>query len=120
MSDHPLDEGKFKSLTAQIKDAELQLQHHQQMVSVCTDVLIQKAQQKITTPSSLLLAASIGFILSELTKGKFSKFHPHITEESQTAEPTDISKHLMTAMNLLNSINALYTTFRASMKETKT
>ncbi|SFF22686.1 hypothetical protein [Nitrosomonas sp. Nm166] len=120
MLDHPLNENKFKSLTAQIKDAEMQLQEHQRMVSACKDALIQKTQQKITTPSSLLLAGGIGFILSELTKNKPLKFHPGITEESHTAETSDISKHLMSTLNLLNSINALYTTFRASMKETKT
>lgn len=120
MLDHPLKESKFKSLTAQIKDAETQLQEHQRMVSAYKDALIQKTQQRITTPSGLLLAGGIGFILSELTKNKPLKFHSSITEEPHTAETGDISKHLTSALSLLNSINALYTTFRASMKETKT
>jgi len=58
---------EFKSLAAQIIEAELQVLDRQRIVITCTDALIQKTQQQMTVPSSLLLAGGIGFVLGELT-----------------------------------------------------
>ena len=113
------DGSELKSLTAQIRDAELQVLERQRMVIICADTLVQKAQQQITAPASLLLAGGIGFILSELTKSKPSESHS-ATEESRTIETADVTRHLMTTLNFLSSLNALYTTFRTSMRKTET
>ena len=110
-------EDRFKSLDSQIIDAEMQVQEHQQRLAACKDALIHKARERIATPSSLLLAGGMGFIISELTKNKSSKSHSGEPGKSSTFETADISKYFMNAMNLLNTVNALYTNFRASMRE---
>lgn len=117
-----LNESASKSLTAQIRDAELQVLEHQRIVSICTDALIQKARQQMIAPANLLLAGGIGFILSELTKNKpcdssYSASTPHETLVDMTA---DLSRHFTTALNFLNSINSLYAMFRESMRKTET
>lgn len=119
MLDTILHGSELKSLAAEIKDAELQVLERQLMVIIHADNLIQKTQQQMTAPASLLLAGGIGFVLGELTKNK--SFEPHGTvEEPRAAETTDITKTLMSALNQLVTINALYTTFRSSMKQTET
>lgn len=119
MLDTILNGSEFKSLAAQIKDAELQVLERQRMVIIRADTLIQKTQQQMTAPASLLLASGIGFVLGELTKSKSFDLHGTI-EEPRVAETTDITKTLMSALNQLAMINALYTTFRASMKQSET
>lgn len=89
------------------------------MVIVRADTLIQKTQQQMTAPASLLLASGIGFVLGELTKSKSSE-PQGIIEEPHVAKTADTAKTLMSALNQLFTINALYTTFRASMKQTDT
>ena len=119
MLDTILHGSELKSLAAEIKDAELQVLECQRMVIVRADTLMQKTQQQMTAPASLLLAGGIGFVIGELTKSK--SFKPHGTiEEPRVAETTDITQTLMRALNQLATINALYTTFRASMKQTET
>ena len=119
--DSTLNESSSKSLTDQIRDAELQVLEHQRMVIVRADALIQKAQQQMIAPANLLLAAGVGFILSELTKNKPGDSHSTSTFHKPLADMTaDMSRHLMTALNFLNSINSLYTAFRASMRKTET
>ena len=109
----------LESLAAEIKDAELQVLECQRMVIVRADTLMQKTQQQMTAPASLLLAGGIGFVIGELTKSKSFELHGTI-EEPRVAETTDISQTLMRALNQLATINALYTTFRASMKQPET
>ncbi|PXW83881.1 hypothetical protein C8R34_12519 [Nitrosomonas sp. Nm84] len=118
MTDTILNGNETKSLATQIKDAELQALQRQRMVIIRADTLIQKTQQQMTAPASLLLAGGIGFVLGELTKRK--SFKPNdASEKPQAAETTDITKTLMSALNQLATINALYTTFRDSMKQTE-
>ena len=119
MLDTILHGSELKSLAAEIKDAELQVLECQRMVIVRADTLMQKTQQQMTAPASLLLAGCIGFVIGELTKSKSFELHGTI-EEPRVAETTDISQTLMRALNQLATINALYTTFRASMKQTET
>ena len=119
MLDTILHGSELKSLAAEIKDAELQVLECQRMVIVRADTLMQKTQQQMTAPASLLLAGGIGFVIGELTKSKSFELHGTI-EEPRVAETTDISLTLMRAVNQLATINALYTTFRASMKQTET
>ena len=110
-----------KSLTDQIRDAELQVLEHQRMVIVRADTLVQKARQQMIAPANLLLAAGIGFILSELTKNKSSDSCSTSTPHESLADMTTVmSRHLMTALNFLNSINSLYTAFRTSTKKAET
>lgn len=119
MLDTILHGSELKSLAAEIKDAELQVLECQRMVIVRADTLMQKTQQQMTAPASLLLAGGIGFVIGELTKSKSFELHGTI-EEPRVAETTDISQTLMRALNQLATINALYTSFRASMKQTET
>lgn len=119
MIDPKTNGSELKSLTAQIRDAEFQVLECQRMAIIRVDTLIQKTQQQMTAPANLLLAAGIGFVLGELTKSKSFKSHDTTNEEPRVAETTDITKILMSALNQLATINALYTTFRASMKQTE-
>ena len=119
MLDTILHGSELKSLAAEIKDAELQVLECQRMVIVRADTLMQKTQQQMTAPASLLLAGGIGCVIGEPTKSK--SFKPHGTiEEPRVAETTDITQTLMRALNQLATINALYTSFRTSMKQTET
>ena len=119
MLDTILHGSELKSLAAEIKDAELQVLECQRMVIVRADTLMQKTQQQMTAPASLLLAGGIGFVIGELTKSKSFELHGTI-EEPRVAETTDITQTLMRALNQLATINALYTSFRTSMKQTET
>lgn len=112
---------KFKSLADQIIDAELQILERQRIVITCTDSLIQKTQQQMTVPSNLLLAGGIGFVLGELTKSKSFESESHSsTDKPRSVETANITTILMSALNHLITINALYTTFRASLRQTET
>ena len=119
MLDTILHGSELKSLAAEIKDAELQVLECQRMVIVRADTLMQKTQQQMTAPASLLLAGGIGFVIGELTKSKSFELHGTI-EEPRVAETTDITQTLMRALNQLATINALYTSFCTSMKQTET
>jgi len=119
--DSTLNESASKSLTVQIREAELQVLEHQRIVSICADTLIQKARQQMIAPANLLLAGGIGFILSELTKNKPRDSYSTSTSHKSLADMTsDLSRDFTTALNYLNSINSLYTTFRTSMRKTET
>lgn len=119
MSGHTSNDGEFKSLTVQIRDAELQVLERRRMFIRCADTVLQKTQQQMTAPSNLLLACGIGFILSELTKSKFSESHKK-TETSRATETVDISRLFTTTLNIMTSINALYTTFSNTMNKKET
>ena len=117
----PLNESPSKSLTVQIRDTELQVLEHQRLVTICADTLIQKARQQMIAPANLLLAGGIGFIASELTKNKPCDSDSTSTSPEPLAAMTaDLSRHFTTALSFLNTINSLYTTFRASMRKTQT
>ena len=121
MDDSALNESASKSLTDEIRDTELQVLEHQRMVIVRADALIQRTRQQMIAPANLLLAGGIGFIVSELTKNKpcdsDSTSTPH---EPLAAMTADLSRHFTTALSFLNTINSLYTTFRASLRKTQT
>ncbi|MBK9662333.1 MAG: hypothetical protein IPO71_04260 [Nitrosomonas sp.] len=105
MLDTILHGSELKSLAAEIKDAELQVLECQRMVIVRADTLMQKTQQQMTAPASLLLAGGIGFVIGELTKSK--SFKPHGTiEEPRVAETTDITTTLMRALNQLAAMDS--------------
>lgn len=91
------------SLSVKIKDAERQVLNRQRKIGVGTDTLVRKTQQQMTTPVSLLLASGIGFILGELTKRETSKIR------GTTDKPRVEASPLTTALNLVSSIQTLYT-----------
>lgn len=115
MLDTILHGSEFKSLAAEIKDAESRVLECQRMVVVRADTFMQKTQQQMTAPASLLLAGGIGFVIGELTKSKSCDLHGTI-EEPRGAETSDIAHTLMSALNQLATINTVYTTFRDSIK----
>jgi hypothetical protein len=107
---------KPKSIPAQIREAELEVLECQRMVITCADTLLENVQQQLTAPSSLLLAGGIGFILSELNTKKPTESYT-ATEKPMTVETADITGYLITTLNLLTSIKAMYTTFNAAMRK---
>ena len=95
---------KSKSLTSQIRDAELQILSRQRGVGVRADMLIKKMHQEMTAPSTLLLTVGIGFIIGELTKRQT----PNNLGTADKQRATGTSP-LKTTLNLLISVHTLYT-----------
>ncbi len=119
MSDDHSQGNEFQSLSAQIKEAELQVLERQQRVARCADTLVHKAQQHMIAPSNLLLAGGIGFVIGELTKRKSfdSKRSPESVSSATTVNTSEI---LLNALDFFSTINALYATYRASTKQAET
>lgn len=88
---------KSKSLTAQIRDAERRVLIRQEVVGVRADTLVRKIHQQMTSPSTLLLAGGIGFIIGEITKRQ----SPNIRGAAGTTP-------LSSALNLVTSVHTLY------------
>ncbi len=90
---------KPASINAQIKDTEQQILNRQQAVDSRTQALAGKIQQQMVKPANLLLAASIGFILGELTQHRCrTTDNPHAAETSP----------LKIALSLIGSARTLY------------
>jgi hypothetical protein len=92
------------SLSTQINDAEQQVQNGKHKISVATATIVKKAKQQMTSPTSLLVASVVGFMLGEITKHPSPKIlgtdnKPGIVETSP----------LRIALNLVTSIQTLYT-----------
>jgi hypothetical protein len=90
---------KSTTINAQIKATEQRLQNHQHAVDYRTDALAGNIQRQLVKPASLLLAASIGFILGELTR------HSCRTAKNPNAVETS---PLKTAFSLIGSARSLY------------
>jgi hypothetical protein len=93
-----------KSLLAQIKAAEQQVLHRQNVIGFATVILTRKLQQQMTTPTSLLLASGIGFLLGEITKNRSLKPHGK-ANKTTPIEPSPLN----IALKLVTSIQTLYT-----------
>lgn len=102
------------SLMAQIRNVEQRVLEHHRVVGTSSATLIKEIQQQLTTPSSLLLAGGIGFLLSELTKSRSSKSHGADDNKSRAAGNTPIDRLFQAALSLIGPANALYTAFTAS------
>ncbi|WP_262966317.1 hypothetical protein [Methylobacter psychrophilus] len=94
---------KSKSLEAQIKDMEQLALIRQRKVSVRSTTLLRKIHQQMTTPTTLLLAGGIGFIIGELTKRRV----PDNLSNTDKSITTD-TLPLTTALNLIASAHTLY------------
>ena len=95
---------KPKTLTVQIRDTERQLLSRQQEIDIRTAKLIRKIHRQLTTPTTLLLAGGIGFIIGELTKR-----HPPKSRSSALMPYTAGASPLRIALNLITSARTLYT-----------
>jgi hypothetical protein len=113
-----MSELKFKqtqaSLITQIRNVEQRVLEHHRLVGISSATLLKEIQQQLTSPSSLLLAGGIGFLLSELTKSRSSKSHSTDEDKSHAAETTPIDRLFQTALSLIGPANALYTAFAAN------
>jgi len=95
---------KPKTLTVQIRDTERQLLSRQQEIDLRTATLIRKIHRQLATPTTLLLAGGIGFIIGELTK-----HHPPKFRSSALRPHTAGTSPLRIALNLMTSARTLYT-----------
>ncbi|MFU8789220.1 MAG: hypothetical protein ACNA7G_09320 [Methylobacter sp.] len=90
---------KPPSLNAQIKTTEQHIVQHQHALDSGAQALTSKIQQQIAKPANLLLAASLGFMVGELTRHRCrTPEHPHAVETSP----------LKTALSLVSSARTLY------------
>lgn len=115
MPPHDSSEPGFKSLSAQIRETEAQVLECQRSVLIRAGVLVQKTQRQMIAPSNLLLAGGVGFIIGELMKLKSSQHQSH-AEDSTTLSSAHITRMMMDAWNMFNTISSLYTTMRASLQ----
>ncbi len=99
-----LKRSKSKSLSAQIRETEQELMNRQRRVGICNATLIRTIHQKLTAPTTLLLAGGIGFLIGELTQ---RPTHNGYSTANKT-RPADTSP-LRTAVNFITSIYTLYT-----------
>lgn len=106
---------EFKSLSTQIREIEAQVLMRQRSVLHCTGALLQKTQRQMIAPSNLLLAGGVGFIIGELMKLKSSQ-HLSPGQDSSTMSGTHITRMMMDAWNMFNTISSLYATVRASLQ----
>ena len=95
---------KSKSLSDQIRETEQELMNRQRRVGICNATLIRTIHQKLTAPTTLLLAGGIGFLIGELTR---RPTHNSDSTANKT-RPADTSP-LRTALNLISSVYTLYT-----------
>jgi hypothetical protein len=96
-----LKPGAALSLSAQIAVVERRLSCRQQRIDVHTESLLRQIRQQITTPASLLLACSIGFVIAELTQSQ--KIADNV-EKNTVVETTP----LRDALQLISSVRTLY------------
>ncbi|MBL8496842.1 hypothetical protein ABF87_06480 [Nitrosomonas sp. JL21] len=115
MPSYDSSERAFKSLSAQIRETEAQVLECRENVKSCAGVLLQKTQQQMIAPSSLLLAGGMGFIIGELMKLKTSQRHGQ-GKDSAAQGNVPITQMLMDALNTFNTISSIYTSARASMR----
>jgi hypothetical protein len=94
-----------KSLSVQIKDAELQIKSRKRKIGVDTTALVRKMKQQITAPTTFLTVGGIGFLFGEITKSEPSTARG-ITDKPRTVETSPLG----VALNLVTSIQTLYTT----------
>ena len=99
-----LKRSKSKSLSAQIRDTEQEVMNRQWRVGICNATLIRTIHQKLTAPTTLLMAGGIGFLIGELTQ---RPTHNSDSTVNKT-RPADTSP-LRTALNLITSVYTLYT-----------
>jgi len=103
------------SLITQIRNVEQRVLEHHRVVGISSATLLKEIQQQLTSPSSLLLAGGIGFLLSELTKSRSSKYNSADNDKSRATETTTpIDRIFQTALSLIGPANALYTAFAAN------
>lgn len=87
------------SMNAQIKNTQQHILNHQRAFESRKEALAGKIQQQKVKPANLLLAASVGFIVGELTQCRCGKAsHPRATETSP----------LENALSLIGSVKNLY------------
>ena len=92
------------SLATQIKDAEQQVLNRKRKISVGTAKLARKMRQQMVAPTTFLFATGVGFLLGEITKREPSKAQG-TTDTPRTVEASP----LRIALNLMTSIQTLYT-----------
>ncbi len=93
----------FKSLDAQISDAQRQILNRQQTIDVGTARMIGNIRWQLTKPTTLMMAAGIGFIVGELSCCSSLK-KSNIANQPQE---NDISP-LKIALNLFITARTLY------------
>ena len=99
-----LKRSKSKSLSAQIREMEQAVMNRQRRLGICNATLIRTIHQKLTAPTTLLMAGGIGFLIGELTQ---RPTHNGDSTANKTC-PADASP-LRTALNLISSVYTLYT-----------
>jgi hypothetical protein len=102
---------KSKSLTAQIRDAEQKILIRHRGVSIRATTLIKKIHHEMTSPSTLLLAGGIGFIIGELTKRQTT-----ISSDATNKQSTVQISPVKTALNLITLMHSLYIALPVSWK----
>ncbi len=105
MAVYRLKRSKAKSLEAQIRAVERQVQSRRRGIDDRMTTLIRKLHQGMTAPTTLLLATGLGFVLGKLTQRRVSN-SPGASSGKPKATGTPA---LMNVLSLIASARALYT-----------
>jgi hypothetical protein len=113
MADENNNHGKNENgtLTAQIEQTERRLWDRQVRAHIHTEALIKDLKRELASPSTLLLASELGFIVGELTKKRPAKAEP-VTADKEVdsvsrAEATPLKEALDFGSLLIALFHAL-------------
>jgi hypothetical protein len=92
---------RASSLSAQIRATERRVASRQRQIRIHAGIVSHKIESQLTTPTNLLLASGMGFIIGELTKNN-QTVCGNGKDRATTTSPLKI------ALNLFSSIRTVY------------
>lgn len=96
------------TLAAQIEETERQLMIRQRRAHIHADTLFRDLQKEMTSPTTLVVASEVGFILGELTRRPSESERKTANRESDHASRADKASPLKEALDLGSLLAAIY------------
>jgi hypothetical protein len=100
--------GDSGTLAAQIEETERQLVERRHDAQVHADTFIRDLRREMTSPTTLLLASELGFIVGELTKRPSKKERQAAQKDTDGVSTVDDISPLKEVMDIGSLVAALY------------
>jgi hypothetical protein len=100
--------GNSGTLAAQIEETERQLVQRQQYVQIHADTFIRNLRREMASPTTLLLASELGFIVGELTKRPSKKERQTAQKDIAGISHADDISPLKEALDIGSLVTTLY------------
>jgi hypothetical protein len=100
--------GDSGTLAAQIEETERQLVERRHDAQVHADTFIRDLRREMTSPTTLLLASELGFIVGELTKRPSKKERQAAQKDTDGVSTADDISPLKEVMDIGSLVAALY------------